>query len=163
MNKLRDVPILLSALMTLIACGGGGGSTPTPTPPPTPTPVQKVAVTVSSTKAGTLNLAMSTSFQPAEWDYQFFTNHSSATIPLGNLNPAHVRIQAVSQGIPQTAANAWDFTKLDAILQPVLGVGDHSPEFQVAYGPSFPCITRTRRCSLMARASLCLATTLPIW
>jgi Glycosyl hydrolases family 39 len=138
MNKFRDFSILLSLLM-IIACGGGGSSTPTPTPDPTPTPTptQKVSIAVSATKAGTLNLAMSTSFQPAEWDYQFFTNHPTATGPLDSLNAAHVRIQAVSQGIPQTSASNWDFTKLDAILQPVLGVDDHSPEFQVAYAPGF--------------------------
>jgi len=78
---------------------------------------------------------MSTSFQPAEWDYQFFTNHPTATDTLGNLNPAHVRIQALSQAIPQTTTG-WNFTMLDAILQPVLGVGDHSPEFQVAVAPA---------------------------
>ena len=62
--------------MTLIACGGGGNNIfPTPTPTPTPTHTRKVSVAVSNTKSATLNLAMSTSFQPAEWDYQFFTNH----------------------------------------------------------------------------------------
>jgi hypothetical protein len=141
MNKLRDISILLSFFMTLIACGGGGTGifpTPTPTPIPTPTPVQTVSVTVSNTVTGApFKLAMSTSFQPAEWDYQFFTNHPTAAVTLGNLNPAHVRIQALSQAIPQTKASAWDFSKLDAILQPVLGVGDNSPEFQVAFAPAF--------------------------
>ena len=141
MNKLRDISILLSFFMTLIACGGGGNNifpTPTPTPIPTPTPVQTVSVTVSNTTTGApFKLAMSTSFQPAEWDYQFFTNHPTAIGPLGDLNASHIRIQAVSQAIPQTGVSAWDFTMLDAILQPVLGVGDNSPEFQVAVAPGF--------------------------
>ena len=141
MNKVREISILLSFFMTLIACGGGGSGgifpTPTPTPIPTPTPVQTVSVTVSSTVTGTpFKLAMSTSFQPAEWDYQFFTNHPMATVPLGSLNPSHIRIQAVSQAIPQTSSG-WNFTMLDAIVQPVLGVDDHSPEFQVAFAPAF--------------------------
>jgi Glycosyl hydrolases family 39 len=138
MNNARWIPILASLLMTFVGCGSGSGSTPTPTPAPAPTPAQTVSVTVSSTKVGTLNVAMSTSFQPAEWDYQFFTNHPQAVGPLGNLNPSHIRIQAVSKAIPQqTASTNWDFTMLDAIVQPVLGVGDHSPEFQVAFAPSF--------------------------
>jgi hypothetical protein len=147
MNKLRDSSLLSSLFMTLIACGtGGGGILPTPPPTPTPTPVQTVSVTVSNTTTGSpFKLAMSTSFQPAEWDYQFFTNHPTATEPLLNLNPAHVRIQAVSQGIPQTQVNVWDFTKLDAIAQAVLQVGDHSPEFQVAFAPSFMYLPDTQR------------------
>ena len=141
MNKLREISILLSFFMTLIACGGGGSGifpTPTPTPIPTPTPVQTVSVTVSNTVTGApFKLAMSTSFQPAEWDYQFFTNHPTAIGPLGNLNASHIRIQAVSQAIPQTGVSAWNFAMLDAIVQPVLGVGDNSPEFQVAFAPAF--------------------------
>ena len=80
---------------------------------------------------------MSTSFQPAEWDNQFFTLNPNATAPLGNLQPAHIRLQGVSQGVPQTTANTWDFTVLDDVTQPVLGVGDHSPEFQIAVAPAF--------------------------
>jgi hypothetical protein len=75
------------------------------------------------------DVAMSTSFQPAEWDNQFFTLNPTATTPLGNLQPVHIRLQGVSQGVPQTTANTWDFTVLDDVTQPVLGVGDHSPEF----------------------------------
>ncbi len=151
MNKLREISILSSLFMTLIACGGsGGGIFPTPTPTPTPTPVQTVSVTISNTVTGApFKLAMSTSFQPAEWDYQFFTNHPTATGPLGDLNPSHIRIQAVSQAIPQTKVSAWDFTMLDAILQPVLGVGDNSPEFQVAVAPAL-CTSRIQRFSTMA-------------
>jgi hypothetical protein len=80
---------------------------------------------------------MSTSFQPAEWDYRFFTNFPGATIPLNNLGPNHIRLQGISQGVPQTSATAWDFTILDSITQPVLTVGDHSPEFQIAVAPAF--------------------------
>ena len=92
---------------------------------------------VSSTVTGRLQLAMSTSFQPAEWDYQFFTNHPTAVTPLGNLQPQNIRLQPVSQGIPQTTPTTWDFTFSDAIIQPVLTVGDHSPEYQIAAGPAF--------------------------
>lgn len=110
--------------------GGGGGSNSTP-----------ATVTVSSTKGAAFSVAMSTSFQPAEWDYTFFQQNPSATTPLGNLNPHHIRLQGVSQGVPQGSAGsnstAWNFSDLDAIVQPVLGVGDHSPEFQIAKAPPF--------------------------
>jgi hypothetical protein len=118
------------------ACGGGSMTSSTPPPPPVNAHVQ-----VANTVAGPLNLAMSTSFQPAEWDYQFFTINSGAPTTLGNLLPQHIRLQGISQGVPQGAADsastAWDFNILDAITQPVLSVGDHSPEFQIAKAPPF--------------------------
>ena len=80
---------------------------------------------------------MSTSFQPAEWDNTFFQAFPNATVPLGNLQPHHIRLQTVSQGVPQTSAGTWDFTILDDITQPVLTVGDHSPEMQLGWAPSF--------------------------
>lgn len=84
---------------------------------------------------------MSTSFQPAEWDDTFFQQFPGALAPLGALNPSHIRLQGISQGVPQgtqgTNSTAWDFTVLDAITQPVLSVGDHSPEFQIAKAPPF--------------------------
>ena len=92
---------------------------------------------IGITKNGGFQVAMSTSFQPAEWDYQFFTLNPKATAPLGNLQPAHIRLQGISQGVPQTTANTWDFTVLDDVTQPVLSVGDHSPEFQIAVAPAF--------------------------
>ena len=103
------------------------------------------AAVIASGTNGPFSLAMSTSFQPAEWDYQFFTlnpslNPSVATT-LGNLGPHHIRLQGISKGVPQgsegTISTTWDFSTLDAITQPVLGVGDHSPEFQIAKAPAF--------------------------
>lgn len=89
---------------------------------------------------GKLQQFMSTSFQPAEWDYQYFINHPS-TAPLNALGPQHIRIQGVSKAVPMTAntgnASDWDFSVLDAVVQPILGVADHSPEFQIAVAPVF--------------------------
>jgi hypothetical protein len=111
-------------------------STSTPPPPPVTAQVQ-----IATTVTGPLKLAMSTSFQPAEWDYQFFTDNPAATSTLGGLLPQRIRLQAVSEGVPQGAADssstAWNFNILDAITQPVLSVGDHSPEFQIAKAPPF--------------------------
>ncbi len=94
-------------------------------------------VQVLNSETGVLNLAMSTSFQPAEWDYQFFQNFQDATTPLTNLGASHIRLQPVSQGVPQTSATTWNFTVLDGITQPVLTAGDQKPEFQIATAPAF--------------------------
>ncbi|HKW65507.1 MAG TPA: putative Ig domain-containing protein [Candidatus Acidoferrum sp.] len=91
---------------------------------------------------GKLQQFMSTSFQPAEWDYQFFLNHPDVT-PLTSLGPQHIRIQGLSKAIPIKANSNpqqptdWDFTMLDDVVQPILGAADHSPEFQIAVTPSF--------------------------
>ena len=91
---------------------------------------------------GKLEQFMSTSFQPAEWDYQFFQNHT-ATEPalLNKLGPQHIRLQGLSQAVSMKAntgsAADWDFAILDAIVQPVLSVADNSPEFQIAVAPAF--------------------------
>jgi hypothetical protein len=116
-------------------CGGGSMSSSMSQPPPPPPVTAQVKVT--NTTAGSLNLAMSTSFQPAEWDSQFFTINPGANTTLGYLLPQHVRLQGVSQGVPQTSVTTWDFSTLDAITQPVLGIGDNSPEFQIAVAPAF--------------------------
>jgi hypothetical protein len=113
------------------------------TPPPPPPPqVVNAGITVSATTVAPFDVAMSTSFQPAEWDYTFFqTSASAKETLLGNLQPHHIRLQGISEGVPQgsagTASTNWDFSKLDGITQPVLSVGDHSPEFQIAKAPPF--------------------------
>ena len=61
--------------------------------------------------------------------------HSAASaVPVA---PQHIRIQPVSQGVPMTAPDQWDFTTLDGVLTPILSVGDHSPELQLATAPAF--------------------------
>src|SRR6266704_2785310 len=101
-----------------------------------------VSSTVDQTQGvnGKLQQFMSTSFQPAQWDYQYFLQHPDVTA-LTTLGPHHIRLQGISQGVPQgsegTNSTAWDFTILDDVTQPVLRVGDHSPEFQIAKAPAF--------------------------
>ena len=142
MKKLVLAGLVLS-LAILSACGGGSMAIVTPPPPP---PVVNAAINVNATKVASFDVALSTSFQPAEWDYQFFQSFPNAKTPLGNLQPHHIRLQGISQGVPQGAAGtnstAWDFTILDAVTQPVLGVGDHSPEFQIAKAPPFAFVER---------------------
>ena len=95
------------------------------------------AVNMTAGVSGRLQEFMSTSFQPAEWDFNFFTLNPGATLPLNNLNSQHIRLQPVSAGTPQKDANNWDFTDLDAILNPVISVADQSPELQIAVAPAF--------------------------
>lgn len=135
MKFLKLATVCASAALAA-GCGGGGmgsnggGTNPTP-----------ASVTISATKSGAFSVAMSTSFQPADWDYQFFTLNPTATATLEQLGPHHVRLQGIVHGVPQgsegTASSTWDFSTLDAITQPVLGLGDHSPEFQIAKAPAF--------------------------
>lgn len=130
--------LILIAILT--ACGGGSMSTTTNPPPPPPT--INASVTVSNTTSGAFDLFLSTSFQPAEWDDTFFqTSTSTRETLLGNLQPKHIRLQGISQGVAEgmngSSSTAWDFSTLDAIVQPVLSVGDQSPEFQIAKGPAF--------------------------
>jgi Glycosyl hydrolase catalytic core len=96
-----------------------------------------VAAQISNTETGPFNLAMSTSFQPAEWDYTFFSNFPAAKTPLNNLGSQHIRLQPVSQGVPQKADESWDFSILDAVLNPVIGTNDDSPELQLATAPAW--------------------------
>jgi hypothetical protein len=103
-----------------------------------------VTAVVGSEATGTLQEAMSTSFQIAEWDSSFFQTYPGATTLLGNLEPQHVRMQILSEAIPQTSATTWDFTMADASVQPILGVGDHSPEFQIADAPAFMYVPNTQ-------------------
>src|ERR1035441_2870340 len=86
---------------------------------------------------GRLQLAMSTSFQLASWDDQFFSGAPNAQAELTTLNPWHTRVQVVSDGIPLTAPGAWDFTELNTMLTPIQGAGDHSPEFQIGTAPAY--------------------------
>lgn len=107
-----------------------------------------IAVSVANSVDTTLGVGgkleefMSTSFQPAEWNYQFFQSHT-ATEPaqLNKLGPQHIRLQAMSKGVPMKAntgsATDWDFSILDSVVQPVLNAADNSPEFQIAVAPPF--------------------------
>lgn len=86
---------------------------------------------------GKLQTFMATSFQPAEWDYEFFANHPGAATALENLQSQHIRLQPVSEAVPQKADQSWDFTMLDAIVGPVIQAVDKSPELQLATAPAW--------------------------
>ena len=85
---------------------------------------------------GRLQEAMSTSFQLASWADQFFVSFPSATTPLGTLQPHHIRLQVLERDIAETSAGVWDFTYVDGMVNPVMSVTDHTPEYQIAKAPA---------------------------
>ena len=95
-----------------------------------------IVATISSTVNtnagvnGRLEQFMTTSFQ----NYALPPNLTPA---LTALQPQHIRMQVLDNFIPQTSPTSWDFTNLDSMVQPIMGVADQSPEFQIAMGPSF--------------------------
>ena len=117
---------VLPLLLVAIACRDSAG----------PVATHQVSVHVGRAVTGRLALAMSTSFQPASYDLTDFRTYPGAVTPLAKLNPQHIRIQSGGDGNPQTGPSTWDFTDLDVATQPVLTVGDHSPEMQLGQGPS---------------------------
>jgi Glycosyl hydrolase catalytic core len=88
-------------------------------------------------RGGKLDDFMTTSFQPASWTDNFFTSHPDATVALNALAAEHIRIQELERDIPMTSATTWDFSYLDAMVNPILSVTDHSPEFQIAAAPAW--------------------------
>ena len=94
---------------------------------------------------GRLQSFLSTAFQPAEWDDAFFANIPTGVPLLWQLAPQHIRLQPISQAVPLSQSSGttllstyqWNFTTLNAILIPVLNLGDHSPELQLATAPAF--------------------------
>jgi uncharacterized protein (TIGR03437 family) len=91
----------------------------------------------SAGRNGRIESFLSTGLQPAEWDYTFFHDVPGGAGLLWQLAPQHVSLQPLSQGVPMTGANQWDFSTLDAVLIPVIGTGDHSPVLQLSTGPAF--------------------------
>ena len=86
---------------------------------------------------GRLQVAMSTDLQLASWSAQFFDQNPLALPVLDALQPQHVRLQVTPAASPLTAPGVWDFSQLDALMTPIQSSGDHSPEFEIAGGPSF--------------------------
>ena len=71
---------------------------------------------------------MSTSFQVAEWDGDFFgTGATARETTMNALGPQHIRMQSVSEGVAMSTntgtASDWDFTILDQTVQPILASG----------------------------------------
>jgi hypothetical protein len=97
---------------------------------------------------GLMETMMSTQFQAAEWAQSFFPSVPSATTTLAKLHPQHMRVYSTSLGIPQAADKSWDFSVLDATLDPVIGVGDKSINLVLVEGPSWMCTNEGPNCVL---------------
>ncbi len=123
----RQLASALALVLVAIGCRDSAG----------PAPTHQISVHVGTAVTGRLALAMSTSFQPGSYNVNDFQAYPGAVTPLAALKPQHVRIQSGTDGNPQTSPSTWDFTDLDVAAQPVLTVGDHSPEMQLAQAPSF--------------------------
>ena len=95
---------------------------------------------------GVLKQFMTTSFQVAEWDGDYFggSNAEALESQMSALGSQHIRLQIVSQGVAMSTntgtASDWDFTIMDQTVKPVLDSADHSPEFQIATAPAWMCI-----------------------
>jgi hypothetical protein len=109
--------------------------------------VAKVGNSTDTTKGvnGVLKQFMSTSFQVAEWDGDYFGGSNAAALEsqMSALEPQHIRLQTVSQGVAMSTdtntPSDWNFTIMDQTVQPVLASADHSPEFQIATAPAWMC------------------------
>ncbi len=85
---------------------------------------------------GRLHMFMSTSFQPADWDYQFFQmSPQQREADLWQLAPWHINLQSITGANPQTGPNSWDFTENNAVNQPILALADHSPLYEIVPPP----------------------------
>jgi hypothetical protein len=86
------------------------------------------------------DMFMSTSFQPADWSYQFFQTNATARMQtLDNLGSKHINLQPMdgaTDNLNPAQAAPLDFAKIDAIVQPVLQVTDNSPLLQL-YAPAW--------------------------
>jgi|GEM_PF-3238736 len=111
--------------------------TASPQSPPSVTVRIENKVDRSAGINGRLQLFMSTSFQLAEWSYQWLSQTPRATTALDALHPQHTRIQLVSRGIPLAGPGFWDFSEPDDMLAKVQGVGDHSPQVQIGTAPPY--------------------------
>jgi hypothetical protein len=104
--------------------------------------VAPVVVVESSTNSsagtnGSLSTFMSTSFGPEAWLENFFVQNPNATITLAALDSSHIRFQPLEAGTPETTDGTWDFSVLDALLDPVIALGDQSPQLQLPVAPDW--------------------------
>ncbi len=113
-----------------------------------------VNVTVSPTVntslgfGGLMQTMMNTQFQAAEWAQTFFPSVPTATTVLANLHPQHIRVYTSSEGIPQRADKSWDFSVLEATLDPVISVGDQDINLVLVEGPPWMCTVVGPNCVL---------------
>ena len=96
-----------------------------------------VAAQIGTVSGQHSRMFLSTSFQPADWNYQFFqTNTVERQNTLDQLGPRHINLQPMDGATDSLRPGFYDFSKMDAIVQPVLQVTDGSPLLQL-YAPTW--------------------------
>ena len=96
-----------------------------------------VAASVASTIAGPLQTFMSDNLQPSDsFHASFFTRAPDAKTLLDKLGSQHIRLQTCCGAAPQQGPTAWDFSLLDPLVQPLLGLADRSPQLELGV-PAF--------------------------
>ena len=64
---------------------------------------------------------------------------------LAGLQSDRVRLQIVDPtGTPQISPDEWNFSVVDSVVFPVLSIGNHSVEFQIAVAPEFMYVPGTK-------------------
>jgi hypothetical protein len=91
-------------------------------------PVTAVAVSLDpdgdAGVGGKLEESISTAFASAVWQYRFFDRVDGGAAALAALAPHHVLVQVIDSPLKGSSdASQWDFTELDAIVQPLLALG----------------------------------------
>jgi hypothetical protein len=124
------------------ACGGGGGDTAVATPTP-PTTARSANVKVGNAATGRFDVLVST-IVDATWESWLFQRFPNATTLLADMGQQHMLIvvdeNTYEQVVPQvgrdpSSRSSWDFTKVDAIVQPMLAMGDRSPDLMIGAAP----------------------------
>jgi hypothetical protein len=96
-----------------------------------------VAAQVAPVATKHSHMFLSTSFQPADWNYQYFQSNTVARQDaLDKLGPRHINLQPMDGATDSLRPGLYDFSKMDAIVQPVLQVTDGSPLLQL-YAPTW--------------------------
>ncbi len=144
--KERRTGLRLAVLLAgLAGCGGCGdagngqfGGTPSPEPG-----TRSASVAVESAGVGTLDVLVSTIVDPT-WESWLFERHPTSAALLRDMGQQHTLIvldeNTWEQVVPQIgrdpkSPSSWSFARLDAIVQPMLEMGDHSPDFMIAAAP----------------------------
>jgi hypothetical protein len=101
--------------------------------------VQVIAqASVTDAPAGGKAAFMSTSFQiGGSWDVTELKDIGKSINLLTSMGMQHMNVQLIGSAMPQTAANAWDFTTADGLIQPVLAQADKSPLLEIGTSPAF--------------------------
>lgn len=138
---------VLGSALALAACKGQTldlGQTQLPSQAPKPIHIVVLPdVDTSAGVGGVFAERMSTSVQPASWQYQFFEVQPDGGALLQSLAPYHLHIQALDLAFPlQEETNSpsdWDASELD-LMMPKIRQYAPDPMFQIMPPPFLPSL-----------------------